>query len=140
MASGNDGDVICRDGCGNGSIAHAVTEPSQVERIYETVPETPQITIIDEMMQEICETSDLEEEGKQSEKGSPVQKRGRRKGSGASLKLTVGEWYCACETYLALPMKMSPIQFLRFNRSNPKLTGTRSQQCCFSQMLKKFKK
>ena len=92
------------DGCGNGSIAHAVTEPSQVERIYETVPETPQMRIINEMMQETCETSDLEEEGKQSEKGSPVQKRGRRIGSGVSLKLTVGEWCCAYETYLALPM------------------------------------
>ena len=68
--------------------------------------------IIDEMMQETCETSDLEEEGKQSEKGSPVQKRGRRIGSGVSLKLTVGEWYCACETYLALLMKMSQSDFL----------------------------
>ena len=126
---------MCRHGCGIVTLGNAVTEPPPIEVIDETVPETIEMGVL----QESCETIEVGEERKHSEKKVSVQRRGRRKGSGSVLNLTVGEWYSACETYLNLPMKMSQADFLKSKQSNPKLTGTRSLQGSFSQMLKKFR-
>jgi hypothetical protein len=65
---------------------------------------------------------------------------GRKKGSGALLRLTSGDWFCACETFASLNVKLSQAQFLKSTLSGPLFQGTRSEQCSFSANLKKYNK
>ena len=64
---------------------------------------------------------------------------GRKKGSGAPLRLTSGDWFRACETFVNLKVKLSQAQFLKSSLSGPLIQGTRSEQCSFSANLKKYK-
>ena len=65
---------------------------------------------------------------------------GRKKGSGAPLRLTSEDWFRACETFENLKVKQSQAQFLKSNLSGPLTQGSRSEQCSFSANLKKHKK
>jgi hypothetical protein len=65
---------------------------------------------------------------------------GRKKGSGAPLRLTSGDWFRACEMFVSLKVKVSQAQFLKSNLSGPLIQGTRSEQCSCSANLKKYKK
>ena len=64
----------------------------------------------------------------------------RKKGSGAPLRLTSGDWFRACEMFVSLKVKVSQAQFLKSNLSGPLIQGTRSEQCSCSANLKKYKK
>ena len=66
------------------------------------------------------------------------QRRGRKKGEGAPLTITVGQWYHACKTYRDNTNNMSKAQFLRCNTSDDVFNGSVSQQQSFGRMLKKF--
>ena len=71
-------------------------------------------------------------------RGSLV-KRGRKKGdTQPPLRLTVADWYAACETYTNLKVKMGQSEFLRSPLSGNVLTGTRSEQGSFSKKLRIF--
>ena len=63
---------------------------------------------------------------------------GQKKVSGASLVITLVNWYGACETYRNLEIKMTAIGFSKSNRSSHLFSGTKSQQQSFGRMLKKF--
>ena len=66
-------------------------------------------------------------------------KRGRKKGvTCPPLRLTVADWYAACETYTNLKVKMGQSEFLRSPLSGIVLTGTRSEQGSFSKKLRIF--
>ena len=65
------------------------------------------------------------------------QRRGRKKGEGAPLIITVGQWYHACKTYRDMTDKMSHAQFLRCNRSDEVFNGSVQSTVIFWQDVEK---
>ena len=64
--------------------------------------------------------------------------RGWKKGSGASLVITLGDWYGACEAYRNLEIKMTAVEFLTSIRSSHLFSGTKSQKQSFGRTLKEI--
>ena len=67
------------------------------------------------------------------------RKRGRKKGSGAPLELSISDWYNACHTFENLDKRMKQSDFLKSSLTHKKIVGTISQRQSFSQILKKFR-
>ena len=152
----DDDKVKCIDGCG---ISDDISEQSQLTNIlvYARKPTrnkeqefnmTRYPTAPSKQVKQSQLNVGLPTQQKKKQVYAKTQKKlpsakaavGRKKGSGAPLRLTSGDWFRACETFVSLKVKQSQAQFLKSNLSGPLIQGTRSEQCSFSANLKKYKK
>ena len=62
--------------------------------------------------------------------------RGRKKFSGASLVITLGDWYGSCEAYSNIGIRITSVRFFKSSRSSHLFSGTKIQQQSFGRMLK----